>query len=41
MQLIETKSAPVEITEAPVRLGRARKPAVKVADEPLKQVETQ
>ncbi|PLC51710.1 ribonuclease E/G [Pollutimonas subterranea] len=41
MELVETKSAPVDVTEGPVRLGRARKPAVKVANDPLKQVETQ
>ncbi|PLC53842.1 ribonuclease E/G [Pollutimonas nitritireducens] len=40
MELVETKSAPVEVTATPVRLGRARKPAVKVANDPLKQVET-
>jgi ribonuclease E len=42
MQLIETRfpapAAPAQ--EAPVRLGRARKPAPVVANEPLQQVET-
>lgn len=40
MELIETKSAPVEVPVAPVRLGRARKPAVVVAKDELQQVET-
>ncbi|HUH59250.1 MAG TPA: Rne/Rng family ribonuclease [Candidimonas sp.] len=41
MELIETKSAPADLAPvAPVRLGRARKPVAKAADEPLNQVET-
>ena len=41
MELIETKAAPVEAPVAPVRLGRARKSAAQVPNEPLQQVETQ
>ena len=42
LQLVETRSAaPVTVEEPPVRLGRARKPRHTVAEEPLKQVETQ
>ncbi|NGM87397.1 Rne/Rng family ribonuclease [Parapusillimonas sp. SGNA-6] len=41
MELIETKSAPAPVVDVqPVRLGRARKPVVHVAEEPLQQVET-
>jgi ribonuclease E len=42
MELIETRSAPADQAPvAPVRLGRARKPAATAAaDEPLNQVET-
>src|SRR5690606_13456313 len=41
MELIETKSAPAPVVDVePVRLGRARKPAPQVAEEPLQQVET-
>ncbi|UYO94767.1 Rne/Rng family ribonuclease [Pollutimonas sp. M17] len=40
MELIETRHAAPEISAAPVRLGRARKPAATVASEPLQQVET-
>jgi ribonuclease E len=41
MELIETKSAPAPVAEVePVRLGRARKAAPQVAEEPLQQVET-
>ncbi|HEY5762527.1 MAG TPA: Rne/Rng family ribonuclease [Rhodocyclaceae bacterium] len=40
--MIETSSAPARasVDEAPVKLGRPRKPTVTIADEPLKQVET-
>ncbi|HWL27430.1 MAG TPA: Rne/Rng family ribonuclease [Burkholderiaceae bacterium] len=41
MELIETKSAAAPVVEVePVRLGRARKPVARVAQEPLQQVET-
>ena len=41
MQLVETKaSTPVPQQPAPVKLGRPRKSAAVVADEPLQQVET-
>jgi ribonuclease E len=41
MELIETKSAPAPVVDIePVRLGRARKPVSRVAEEPLQQVET-
>jgi ribonuclease E len=41
MELIETKSAPAPVADIePVRLGRARKPVSRVAEEPLQQVET-
>ncbi|NYT38310.1 Rne/Rng family ribonuclease [Allopusillimonas soli] len=41
MQLIETRAAAAPpAPEQPQRLGRARKPVAKVADEPLQQVET-
>jgi ribonuclease E len=41
MELIETRHAAPEVNTAPVRLGRARKPAATVASEPLQQVETE
>ncbi|MFW7343842.1 Rne/Rng family ribonuclease [Pollutimonas sp. H1-120] len=41
MELIETRHAAPEASTAPVRLGRARKPATTAASEPLQQVETQ
>ncbi|NYT65950.1 Rne/Rng family ribonuclease [Alcaligenaceae bacterium] len=42
MELIETRHhAVVEQPQAQVQLGRRRKPAAVIADEPLKQVETQ
>lgn len=42
MQLVETRFPAQAAPEAPpVRLGRSRKPAVVVAEEPLQQVETQ
>jgi len=42
LQLIETRSQPGSITveEAPVRLGRSRKPRAATVNEPLQQVET-
>ncbi len=40
MELIETKSAPVQAPAEPVRLGRTRKPAAQIANDPLHQVET-
>ncbi|MGB3287741.1 MAG: Rne/Rng family ribonuclease [Burkholderiaceae bacterium] len=40
MQMIETRFSAPEVSVAPVRLGRARKPVAVVASEPLHQVET-
>lgn len=40
LELVETKFAPVEAPVAPVRLGRARKPAAVIPKDDLQQVET-